>query len=118
MKKFLAVYTGTSDSRKASGWDSLSESERSALEQKGIESWNKWMKDKASVILDAGGPLGSTKSASKNGISNTKNNLTGYVVLQAESHEAAIQLFENHPHFSIFPGVAVEVMECLPIPGQ
>jgi hypothetical protein len=26
-------------------------------------------------------------------------------------------MFENHPHFAIFPGEAVEVMPMLPIPG-
>ena len=35
-----------------------------------------------------------------------------------ESHEAAAQLFLNHPHFTIFPGESVELMECLPIPGM
>ena len=44
--------------------------------------------------------------------------MTGYVTLHAESHDAAAKLFENHPHFTIFPGEAVEIMECLPIPGQ
>ena len=34
----------------------------------------------------------------------------------SESHEAAAELFANHPHFMIFPGQSVEVMECLPIP--
>jgi hypothetical protein len=29
-----------------------------------------------------------------------------------------VKLFENHPHFTIFPGEAIEVMECLPIPGM
>ena len=43
--------------------------------------------------------------------------MTGYIVVQAESHEAAAKLFEGHPHFSIFPGDSVEVMECLPIPS-
>jgi len=28
-------------------------------------------------------------------------------------HEAAAKLFQSHPHFTIFPGDAVEVMECL-----
>jgi ribosomal protein S17 len=37
-------------------------------------------------------------------------------VVQAESQEAAARLFEHHPHFSIFPGDGVEIMECLPIP--
>jgi len=39
-------------------------------------------------------------------------------VVQAETHEAAAKLFLNHPHFSIFPGDSIEVMENLPIPGQ
>jgi hypothetical protein len=26
-------------------------------------------------------------------------------------------MFENHPHFAIFPGEAVEIMPVLPIPG-
>ena len=33
-----------------------------------------------------------------------------------ESHEAAAKMFEGHPHFTIFPGEAVEIMEVLPIP--
>ncbi|NVK39730.1 MAG: hypothetical protein HWE39_00675 [Oceanospirillaceae bacterium] len=118
MKKFLAVYTGTPESRGAHGWDRLSDEERGALERKGIEAWTNWMNENAAIISDTGGPLGKTKNASPNGLSDTKNNLCGYVIIQAETHEAAIKLFDNHPHFSIFPGDAVEVMECLPIPGQ
>ena len=38
--------------------------------------------------------------------------MSGYVVVQAESHEAAAKMFENHPHFTIFPGDSVEIMEC------
>ena len=43
--------------------------------------------------------------------------MTGYVIVQAESHEAAAKMFEKHPHFTIFPGEAVEIMECLSDPG-
>ena len=32
-------------------------------------------------------------------------------------YEAAAKLFENHPHFTIFPGESVEIMPVLPIPG-
>ena len=117
MKKFLAVYTGTPESRRAQGWEKLSDQERGVVERKGIDAWTNWMKENVKIILDAGGPLGATKYASRQGISDSKNNLTGYVVVQAETHEAAILLFENHPHFTIFPGDGVEVMECLPVPG-
>lgn len=118
MKKFLAVYTGTPEGRSARGWDRLSDDERRELEQQGIQAWTRWMQDNAAAILDAGGPLGATKRASPDGLADTHNNLAGYVVIQSASHAAAIQLFEDHPHFSIFPGDAVEVMECLPLPGR
>ena len=42
--------------------------------------------------------------------------MTAWVVLRADSHEAAARLFEGHPHFTIFPGDGVEVMEVLPMP--
>jgi ribosomal protein S17 len=44
--------------------------------------------------------------------------MTGYVVVRAESRQEAARMFENHPHFTIFPGDSVEIMECLPIPGR
>ena len=44
-----------------------------------------------------------TKRASHEGISDIKNSMTAYVIVQAESHDAAARLFENHPHFTIFP---------------
>jgi len=69
------------------------------------------------MIVDSGGPLGKTKRASLDGISDCVNTLTGYVIVKAESHHQAAQMFKNHPHFSIFPGDSVEIMECLEIPS-
>ena len=77
-----------------------------------------WGAADAAAIVDQGSPLGKTKRASSQGVSDSKNALTGYVIVQAESHEAAARLFESHPHFTIFPGDSVEIMECLPLPGQ
>ena len=65
-----------------------------------------------------GGPLGKTRLVSSAGISDTVNTLTGYTIFHAASPEAAAQLFLNHPHFAIFPGEAVEIMECTSIPGM
>lgn len=67
-------------------------------------------------IVDIGTPLGKTKRISRQGIADTKSNIVAYVIVQADSHEAAARLFEKHPHFTIFPGDSVEVMECLPMP--
>jgi hypothetical protein len=118
MKKFLAVYVGTPAAVEKSGWNKLDEATRKEREAAGIKAWGAWMAANAGVIVDRGGPLGKTKRTSAQGVSDLKNNLSGYVVLNAESHEAAAKLFEKHPHFTIFPGDSVEIMECLPIPGQ
>jgi hypothetical protein len=68
--------------------------------------------------VEQGSPLGRTKRVSPEGLSDIKNDMAGYVVVRAESHEAAARMFEGHPHFTIFPGDSVEIMECLPLPGQ
>jgi len=63
-----------------------------------------------------GGPLGKTKKITQRGIEDTSNELSAYMVVRADSLEAAAKLFEEHPHFTIFPGESVEVMPVLPIP--
>jgi hypothetical protein len=40
------------------------------------------------------------------------------IIVKAESHEVAAKMFQEHPHFTIFPGDGVEIMECMPIPGM
>jgi hypothetical protein len=118
MKNFLAIYIGTEAGLERSGWNELSEAEREARQAKGIEAWMSWGKEHAAAIVDHGTPLGKTKRASEKGVSDTKNEMVGYVIVKAESHAAAAKLFEKHPHFTLFPGDSVEIMECLPMPGQ
>ena len=118
MKKFVAIYLGTQAARERASWDQLDPAERKRREAAGIQAWGQWHVTHQAAVLETGGPLGKTKRISPAGVEDTKNNITGFVVVQAESHEAAAKLFLNHPHFAVFPGEAVEVMEVLPIPGQ
>jgi hypothetical protein len=116
MKKFLAIYTGSMDSGGFKKWNAMNEAERKERERSGMEAWMRWGKEHEKSIVDGGTPLGKTKRADPNGVSDIKNMMTGYVIVEAESHEAAARMFSNHPHFSIFPGQSVEIMECLPLP--
>lgn len=118
MKKFLAVYLGSAAAMERSKWNSKTDAERQQIHTAGVKAWGDWMRTNHAAVIDSGGPLGKTKRAAPEGISDTKNALAGYVILQAESHEAAAKLFEGHPHFTVMPGDSVEIMECLPIPGQ
>ena len=97
-------------------WRAMPEAERKKREQTGIEAWHKWATDHKNSIAEMGSQLGKTKRVGKNGISDTRNEMGAWSVVRANSHEEAAKLFLNLPHFMIFPGEQVEVMECLPIP--
>ena len=88
-----------------------------AKQQEGIAAWKAWVEKHQAAIVGMGGPLGKTKKVSQRGIDDTSNEMGAYMVVRANSHEAAAKLFERHPHFTIFPGESVEIMPVLPIPG-
>ena len=114
---YLAIFLGSKTSANRTVWDALPDGERSAREKEGIRAWKAWAETHQAAIVAMGGPLGKTKKVSQQGIEDTSNQLGAFTVVRAESHEAAAKLFENHPHFAIFPGDSVEIMPVLPIPG-
>lgn len=114
---YLAVFLGSKTSPKWAAWNALSEAERKAKEQKGIAAWKGWVEKHQGAIQAMGGPLGKTKQVDGKGVADIANEMGAFTVIRAASHEAAAKMFENHPHFAIFPGERVEIMPVLPIPG-
>jgi hypothetical protein len=114
---YLAVFLGSKTSQEMAAWNALSQSERQKKEREGIAAWKAWVEKHHGAILETGGPLGKTKRVDAKGVSDIANELGAFTVVRAASHEAAAKMFENHPHFSIFPGERVEIMPVLPIPG-
>jgi hypothetical protein len=114
---YLAVFLGSKTSARRAAWDALPEADRRAKERDGVAAWKAWVEKHHAVIVNMGGPLGKTKAATQRGIEDASNNLSAFTVVRADSHEAAAKLFDNHPHFSIFPGDSIEIMPVLPIPG-
>lgn len=114
---YLAVFLGSKNSPRRAAWDALPEADRRVKEREGIAAWKAWAEKHHATIVAMGGPLGKTKQVTQRGVNDTSNDLGAFTVVRAESHEAAAQLFEKHPHFTIFPGDSVEIMPVLPIPG-
>lgn len=114
MKKFLAIYYGSPTSMEK--WASLSEAAKLDRQKEGIKAWSSWGEKNSKLIKDIGTPLGKTKKVDGNGIVDAKNQLTAYTIVEAETHEEAAKLFTKHPHFEIFPGDSIEIMECLSLP--
>jgi len=115
---YLAVFTGSKASPRRAAWDALGEGERRAKEQEGIAAWKAWADKYQGAIVYMGGPLGKTQEISAAGVADASNALAAFTVVRADSREVAARMFQNHPHFAIFPGDAVEVMPVLAIPGN
>lgn len=114
---YLAVFLGSKTSSKWTVWNAMPEAERKAKEQEGMAAWKGWVEKHQGAIEAMGGPLGKTKKVDGKGIADIANEMGAFTVVRAASHEAAAKMFENHPHFTIFPGERVEIMPVLPIPS-
>ena len=113
---YLAIFFGSKTSPQMRVWNALPEEQRQAKMREGIAAWKAWVEKHESAIVGMGGPLGKTKRVTQRGIEDVSNEVSGYTVVRADSHEAAAKLFENHPHFALFPGEAVEIMPVLLVP--
>ena len=114
---YLAVFLGSKTSPRMKTWMALPEAERRAKEHAGIAAWKAWVDKHRAAVSEMGGPLGKTKKITERGVEDVSNEMGACMVVRAESHAAAARLFENHPHFAIFPGESVEIMPILPIPA-
>ena len=53
--------------------------------------------------------------AAADDVTDAANALTAFIIVRLPSHEAAARMFEGRPHFTVFPGEAVEVMPVLAV---
>ncbi len=111
MKKFLALYKmDMAEMQKMMASTSAEERKKS------MGDWEVWMKKHMPSLADPGGPAGKTKRVAASGVTDIKNDIGGYSVVQAESYEAAAALFGDNPHLAM-PGATVEVMEIMQMPA-
>jgi hypothetical protein len=113
MKQFMVLYMAS-----GAGFEKMMRTSTPEQRKKGMDAWMKWMNANKTSIVEGGAPLGKTKRVDSNGASNTKNDIGGYSVVQAESHDAAAKIFDKeHPHLQI-PGAWIEIVEIMPVPGM
>lgn len=116
MKTFLAVLTGSPQALES--WrNSQPPQQLRDCQAAGLEAWHGWVERHSDSIVQDGAPLGRGMSLTKGGIAASSNTLGAFTVVRAATHEEAAQLFLDHPHFTIFPGEGVEIIECLAIPA-
>jgi hypothetical protein len=108
MPRFLAVYTMKPED--LARFRALPKAEQAAVDEAGLRAWGEWDKRNAAHIADPGGMVGKTLRVSKDGVTPASNVFCGYLVVEAETLEDAARLFQDHPHFQIFPGDGVDLM--------
>ncbi len=115
MKRFLVTYLAPASV--VAEWKKTDPDRRKTAEDKMQAEWKKWMNDHAKIFADIGAGVGKTKLVTSQGISDTKNDIMLYSVVEADSHEAAARSFEGHPHLQI-PQSSIEIMEIHALPGM
>ena len=73
--------------------------------------WMVWFNAHKADIVDMGDGLGRTRRVDASGNSDMKNGVTAYTTVKADSFDAAVKLFDKHPHLSM-KGTWIEVMQC------
>lgn len=104
--KFLVTYQ--TDHERFDAWLKRTEEERKAEEPPLQAAWNAWLEKHSSSLLETAG-VGRPRRISASGIEDTRNDLMLYSLVEAESLEAAADLFKDHPHLGILDGW-IEVM--------
>lgn len=105
--KFLALYRSSVSARQQMS------SMTPAQGKEGMALWMTWFEKHKTSIVDMGAPLGdSIMLKGTPGVAH----FGGYSIVQADSLDAARQIFEGHPHFHA-PDSSIEIIEVLPTPG-
>lgn len=89
-------------------WMQMPEEERKAGEVEMQNQWNAWMETHKGALLESAG-VGKPKRITKDGVEDARNDIMMYSFVEAESLDAAVEMFKDHPHFGI-PGGWIEVM--------
>lgn len=112
--RYLAVFTSDKTGPKWAAWRAMTKARQDETAARGVAAVKAWEAAHRDAILYVGGPLGPTLRIEADGaVGDVVNLLTVFMVVTAASHEAAVRLFDDHPHMSIFVCDGVEVMPVL-----
>ena len=106
MEKFIVLFLAPT--AVIQEWMKTPQAEREAAEKKMREDWDAWMAVHTSMIKETNAG-GKTKKVTVDGVTDTKNDIMLYSIIEAESHDVAANAYIGHPHLSI-PQASIEVM--------
>lgn len=111
MGRFLAIYHGAADQAEK---EQLPEDQQAEF----MTAWVSWAQTHQHSLVDPGAPLFLKKLVTAHGVEDFTDSKTGYAIVEAASHDEAVQIFAQHPHLLLHPGNSIEVLDCPPAPEQ
>ena len=109
MGRFLALFNGAADE---AGKAALTERQQTEF----LHAWASWAQANERALVDPGAPVNAKKLVTARGVEDFADATTGYTIVEAASHDEAVQIFAEHPHLGLFAGNSIAVLECPPPP--
>lgn len=107
MSKFLVMYLVPA--AVIDDWKKTDIETRGPAEETMRAEWAAWMAENASSFVTTEA-AGRTKRVTADGVSDARNDLLLYSIVEGASHDAVADLFTNHPHLRI-PRSSIEITE-------
>lgn len=111
MTRFLAIHHGAADQLEKG---QLSEDQHAEF----MGAWASWARSHQHALVDPGAPLYRKKRLTAHGVEDFTDSRTAYAIVEAATHDEAVQIFAEHPHLLLHSGNSIEVLECPAAPGQ
>ena len=107
MKRFIVIYNAPPDA-----WSQMATA-TPEQQAEGMKPWFAWKDSLGDKLVDFGSPLvGGIRLLPDGTSEKSKQDITGYSMLQATDMEEAKKLLKNHPHLTWTGGCDIEVYEC------
>ncbi|WP_207632108.1 hypothetical protein [Occultella kanbiaonis] len=111
MGKYLAIFNGaaTDEAR-----ESITPEESDAF----LARWGAWASELGTALVDPGAPLYRKVRLTADAAAPFEDAKTAYAIIDAASHDRAVEIFATHPHLGLAAGNSIEVIECPAPPTQ
>jgi hypothetical protein len=105
MAKFVYIYHGGKSGATPAEQDDI------------MAAWGQWFGSLGDALVDGGNPFGAPKAVTAGNVADSVEGVpaSGYSIVNADSHDAAVELAKGCPMLADSPSSVVEVYEAFPM---
>jgi hypothetical protein len=105
MGKYLAIFNGAAT-------DEARENFSPQDSRDFMACWGAWASELGEALDDPGAPLYRKIRLTADATTVFEDSKTAYAIVEAASHDEAVEMFATHPHLGLAPGNSIEIIEC------